>query len=511
MCRVEYEKIVRDLKLHQELYHNGPTIPCRFEGCPERSLLLPVISQHEKVCEYVPVRCRYALYGCDWTGKRGMVKAHEEDGCSYAPMAGLIEEFRKFKAESVGRLDMVQHQALGAARVTSVVQQTVAREQMFSITDVFQVLHYCHCLTVSAPHCIFTRVKWGSFWRAPEKRAAVINLLVFLPFVLSSVCTLSHGVASFCTFLDRLLWTATKLAKESNSKSFPDISTVIAAFWDSKVERMLDDSFLGFCAGMLGFMTVLINFIDEKSSKSWRGVKFRHLGTPPIVGDLIAISSFTLLLTILEYNAGGVKATTLWFLVTFTSTFFPSLVSTLSNYMAVWPTNNFSSPETNTSNMASIARSIEPLMFGLRYSLLACNFGMPACLDAAIVVHLLPEKILKRHFKDCFIGQLPPLVCFAFLAAKSAVWFADLGPFSGDSSITPVLGEVTDSFLAAGSLVFINTVVYGCFAMGNAVGNSIAKTSSTQVRADHVLKDYNVTGLVSFSAWAVALVMLVQL
>ena len=290
MCRVEYEHMIPDRELSNDL-KNGPTLPCRFDGCPQIDLFLSDIADHEKNCEYVPMRCRYASYGCSWKGKRGMIEAHEKYSCKLAPMNRLVDEIRQTST----RIEIIGQQAVGAMRMQEVQRQNTARDQMKSIVDVFQLLQYCQCLTCSTPHFFSTRDRWVSYWKSSESRAAVANFLLFSPIAIISVKIGAEGMINFCVLMDNLLIKITKMTNEqSNSTTTPlTITAIASSFLTPQMERHLEDAFLGVTAGMLGVMCILLNFIDERSSKQWKGVKIQGLGRPPIVGDVIAISSFT--------------------------------------------------------------------------------------------------------------------------------------------------------------------------------------------------------------------------
>lgn len=540
-CRQGYERIVFDRALFHEINH-GPTLPCRYDGCREDKLKLSLIAEHEQSCGHAPVRCRYAGYGCSWAGKRCLVKAHELYGCKVAPMGSLIDQFRNMKADHGTRLEMVAQQAVGSVRMNNVLRQNMARDQMKSISDIFSMLQYCQVMTCATPHFLFTKDKWAAYWRSNESRAAVINVLSFAPFLLASFGSFSNGSKSFFHLLDILAFANKKAGNANTTGDGSTSSAGVPTVWNSKTERLSEDAFIGFCAGLLGILAFTVNFLDTKSSISWSGVSIRRLGNPPIMCDLLAVSTFTLLLAVMEYHEAGAKAFVLWLMVALCSTFFPALILTLSHSAA---RGVGGSPTPTAAKIPEMARSVEPLMFGLRFSLLATYFGMAPCLDAVIIVGLLPRGMLgslsdKLVLKDCFLEKLPRFFCVPFLGAKLAVWTMQLRSVLGGQIILTILRQgmggredvdfrqqvwatmdsaamrtlqatISESILATKVLLLMNFFVYSSFHFGIKMGNAVASSSQASVRLEGVVKDYNFLGILSFAGWAVTMALILQI
>jgi hypothetical protein len=328
--------------------------------------------------------------------------------------------------------------------------------------------------------------------------------------------------------MDNLLIKITKMINEKSTMTNTTAMTtsaIVSSALTPQMERLIEDAFLGVTGGLLGTMCILLNFIDERSSKSWKGVKIRYLGNPPIVGDILAISSFTFFVVVMEYYGGGIKAQFLWWLVTLASTVFPAAVLSLSHHAARTVSDSF---VPTAANMISMARSVEPILFGLRYGLLTTYFGMAACLDAIVIVGLLPRNTRDRYLKDCFVGQLPSHLCVLFLGAKLSVWGYDFiqvysaaattttGSLGTDllssPSLTITISAVVDSFLAAGILRIMNFAVFVLYGLGVNLANAIATSSRGCVRPDgSVTKDYNNWGILVFGAWTVSILILLQL
>ena len=64
---------------------------------------------HEAACGHQPVKCKYATYGCDWTGLRKDLASHENCDCPYGRISKLVDEVRTLKAsheQQIGRMQM---------------------------------------------------------------------------------------------------------------------------------------------------------------------------------------------------------------------------------------------------------------------------------------------------------------------------------------------------------------------------------------------------------------------
>jgi hypothetical protein len=504
MCRVEYQNMVRDETLKIEM-DAGPTVPCRYDGCPEKHLRLSMIAAHEQTCQHIPVRCRYAMYGCTWTGKRGMIQDHEQNSCRLTPIGPFVEQFRQLKAEVSGRSEMAAQQAVGAVRMQAIIRQSLARDQIKSAFDILHLLQYCQSLTCCTPTAFLQKEKWLSYSRNDETRASVVNFLIFLPILLPAITIGSQGLSSFCLGMDKLLLTATTILLNKHSNSTLTKETEFFELLTPQIERLLEIALIGFCTFVFGALAITLNLLDEQSSKGWREIKLGKFGTHLIVRDVLGICTFALFMCVLEYHDCGVRAMILWILVLCTSTFFPSLILTLSHFMA-------STDPPLISNVPSFARSVEPLMFGLRYSCLEAYFGMSATLDAALIVGFLSRSDQNKLLKDCFLEQLPELVRAGFLGFKLTLLCTTVYcQISQNAPWIEVFSSIICSISAAIALRVANELVRILFAFGIKVGHLVATQSRPHIRPEGVAKDYSIHGIVAFGAWCTAMFAISQL
>ena len=477
--------IVLDDVLEQEIYAATP-LPCRNEGCGQK-IKLPNVQDHEKQCEYAMVKCRYVGFGCPWIGKRKDVASHEADSCSLAKVAGLVEQIRELRSDVGSRLDMIQQQTLGALRMQEVHRQTLQRTQVQSTTNVLSLIHYCHVLTCSTPHFLFTKdVCWSSYWRTPDSRAAVVNFLTFLPTNFLCMVLGHSGFRNLLMVLD-------DQPRESSS--------------DRPAEHM-EEVLLCLCIGVLGILLMATNIIDGRSSCEWSEFQLPLLGSQRVMRDLIAVSVFAIHLS--AFGCQGtthyIKAFVIWFLAIVVTTIFPKIVGTIafkaSASMPVPVT-------TTTSSTLETARSVGPVLFGLRYAFLAVVVGFIPCMDAASLM-LLTQPILKQYAEEltadeCFLEYLPTPFVYATAGARLAMYFIQLQntreePDSSMSHESMLL--LVDSIVGYMLLILMNFLFGKLQGLGVYLGTIIAEQAQADVRPDGVLrKEYNLLGMACFVLW----------
>jgi hypothetical protein len=550
VCRCEYDKMAPDAGMYVVTGGGGvPTLPCRYVsiGCPFRKLALPEIANHEAVCDHVLMRCRYAQYGCKWTGKRGLIKAHEEYGCKIAPTGNFIEQFRHQKAEHAMKMDMITQQIAHNSRFVHVLRSTYTRDnQRKSLTDIFRLVQYYYTLTCLTPHFLMTKDLYVSYWRNNETRAAVINFCVCAPFIAASFGVTRHAISCFFDLFDvisphKTLAILARALEGGNLTSIPDATTTTTAmmvdlFQNSQAEELLVNSILGFCVGVVGLLVVTLTFVDVKSSILWDKISIPRLGKFPLVGDAEAISIFTLLLSIMEYHEAGFRAEFIWMTLLVTSTFFPALILSISHFTARLVTGT---PAPPAFNMMDMSRMMEPCMFGLRYSMLVMSFGVGATLDASIVLCLVP-RTSRLFLKNSFYVHVPRMYCFGLLGIKIGYWAFQIRSLlyggqletekltsnsitlesareyfssSPDAvALSSILDNIALSCMATVALMITNFIIYTLFNMGLTVGKLIAQISQAELNPENIArgtaKEYSSFGLLVFGSWTMSIALL---
>jgi len=481
-------------------------------------------------------------------GKRGLVKAHEEFGCKLAPMGPFIEQFRQIKADHTMRLEMIAQQASGSVRMSHVLRQTYTRDnQRKSLSDTLRLFQYCHAVTGLTPHFLMTKDLWVSYWRNNESRATVINFCICLPFLSAAFGVVGHSMGCFFELFEEpspsnslvLLTRALEGANLSNDTGTEKVKSMIHKLLKSQTEELLITAFLGMCVATLAILVVMLNYIDTKSHISWDRISLPYLGGRfPLVGDVMAISIFTLLLAIMEYHQSNVRAAVLWITIVVASTFFPALVFSISHYTARLVTRT---PRPETFNLMEMARLVEPCMFGLRFSMTILYFGVVATLDASVVMSVVPQTS-RMYLKNALFDNIPQSVRFAFLGAKLGFWTfraMDL-LFDGDldlsilksavtvesaqkfftsspdaAALSEILDTISTSILATLSLMITSYLMNNFCALGITVGDYIALTSQRELSPEGIArgtaKEYSSVGLFAFGSWVVMIALLARI
>lgn len=82
------------------------TVICQYDGCNEQ-LSLNQVAVHEQTCLFVPIKCRFATFGCEWKGTRQTLSQHEAT-CPLMQVSGLVEQFRQTRANNDHALTHLQ-------------------------------------------------------------------------------------------------------------------------------------------------------------------------------------------------------------------------------------------------------------------------------------------------------------------------------------------------------------------------------------------------------------------
>ena len=106
-CRCEFQgqDIQRDGELRDRM-QRANTVPCQYRGC-HAQLALNQVASHEQTCLFVPLKCRYSTFGCEWRGTRQDLPSHELT-CSLMQVSAFVEQFRQARADHEHALGHLQ-------------------------------------------------------------------------------------------------------------------------------------------------------------------------------------------------------------------------------------------------------------------------------------------------------------------------------------------------------------------------------------------------------------------
>jgi hypothetical protein len=471
MCRLDFSQasIVHDEALKNDIFA-APSVPCKYDGC-DMKLQLPLLADHEKECDHALVKCRYVSFGCPWTGKRRAVQNHEDGDCHLAKISVFVEQMREMRGDNSSRLEMVQQQAIGAIRMQAVNRQNLQRDQLKSTSNIFHLFEYCHYVTCATPHFLYRKDSWAAFWRTGEAQGTVLNFLTLLPTTIICLAISAKGYRQLWSLLDK----------------------------DAVPFELLEEALLCMCIGAICVLVVIAHFVDQKSSSSWGLIPVPIVGAQYMLRDVIALASFAIHIVIMEYQISALKALFVWWLVATGTTFFPGVIA------AVAAKASGLSPPTST---LSLARSIAPVLFGLRYSLVAVIFDTTACLDAAcLMVMTRPwlEKVAVDLISDeCFLQLEQPPHYLGVLALAGARLAVVALQFQTGSVDDPFL-LLADSVVAFLLLLAVNFFIDKVYSYGMAMGTVAAVQAQADVRPDGIRKEFNLIGIASFGVWMATL------
>lgn len=321
----------------------------------------------------------------------------------------------------------------------------------------------------------------------------------------------------------------------ANVASPETVAAIIKKLQKSYKDELLENTFLGLCVGSLGMLIIMLNYIDTKSSISWDKISIPFLGRFPLIGDVVAISMFTLLLAIMEYHQSNMKAKVSWMAIILTSTFFPAMILSISHNTARLVTGT---PTPPPFNMMKIARLVGPCMFGLRFSMMITYFGAIPTLEASVVLSMAPQSS-RIYLKNSLMDHTPHGVFLFLMAAKSSYWIfmIKILLFGGGldwqilkSAVTiesaqqfftsspdaialsEVFDDIATSLLATASLMVTSYLINNLFALGITVGEYISLTSQKELNPESIArgtaKEYSAVGIFAFGSWAMIIALL---
>ena len=191
-CRAPFAltDMVADEDLMKRMSEAGKVI-CPFPGCSD-AIRLTDLKTHEASCGCQPVKCKFASYGCDWTGVRKELAAHENCDCPYGKISKLVEEVRTLKA---GHEQQVAQMQQNLTRVMHQVQfqrssgagagsysATIYRDPG-SMLDAFEFAALC----ISYPNKILqNRFCWNKF-SCTSSQARRVNICTVMPLLIWSL------------------------------------------------------------------------------------------------------------------------------------------------------------------------------------------------------------------------------------------------------------------------------------------------------------------------------------
>lgn len=470
-CRTEItpEGIKRDAELKMEI-RQAARIRCAYEGC-DAILPLDQVQAHETQCTYVPMRCRYAPFGCGWKGRR-MDIPHHESVCDLAKISNLVEQFRQSRADHQHIIGHIQQRLSGTNDMMEVHNRLLSRLQRHP-TNLLDLGNIVYTATCTPAMLLFNRDVWRMFLSTDQGRAAVCNFLYLLPsFVLIARCA---GMG-YRTFL------------------FVGETTSMDDYL-----REMEKVLLSVTVVLTGVLIGLCFFLDHASCTAFSNYNIRGWERK-FLQDLVSCSFCGFIFLAAEFDGAFIKAGIVWMMVCTSTCFFPSLVITiLSRSSGI--------VDINTEKNLSSGRAAGVVIFGVRYGLLANFLGVLPTLDAFYLLQLFQRKF--SHIStwnltmtdDGILSQVPDAVRMFYAGTRLAVKALE---FVGDNR-SPV-----DTILGLMLLPLVNKVVYQLTQLGVEIGNrmigrALRAQGELVVNPMNVSSVYDGMGITSFAVWTMLL------
>ena len=466
-CRFELTSgaIQRDAALFKEIQH-APRISCANEGC-DAVLQLTEVQAHETRCGFVRLRCRYAPFGCAWTGLRHNLPLHE-DVCDVARVSHLVEHFRQSRADHQHIIGHLQQRLSGTTAMVEVHSRLLGRFHPHP-TNIIDLLDIVYIATCTPAVLLFTKDVWRMFLAGDQGRAAVSNFLYLLPtFVLIARCS------AICY----RLFLAVEEVKD---------------IWDPMEQVLISMTIV-----LLGVLIALCFILDSTSCTTFSKYTLRHVGRK-FLEDFAALALCVVVYIVIGFDATLIKAGMVWILLCISTCFFPPLVTTVLCRMS-----GAADIEYSTEKLLVTGRAAAVVIFGLRYGLLVYILGLLPVLDSFFILQLAMRQFglpTAWNMTMCCELLLPEIALefqLFYVGTRSAVKALEL-------AVDKRAG--LDTVLAVILLPILNRVVYQLTFCGFEMGNKLFQSAQTELLPNQmgVRNEYNGMGVACFALWIMQL------
>jgi hypothetical protein len=468
-CRCEFSTsdIRRDSELRERM-QRASNVKCQYQGCSAQ-LSLNQVKSHEESCLFVPLKCRYATFGCDWKGTRQLLADHEST-CPLMQVSALVEQFRQTRADHEHAINLLQTRVAASNAMMELHASLIRRLQKRSYHP-GDMMDLVYTVTCTPARFISTKDVWRPLTGCRLSRGFLCNVLMFLPLALVVIRVDLAGSRHFLQ-----LYQSESILVEKNIDALVDLSLVviIVLVW-------------------IAMLTVFIKI--GKNSVEWQPTG----QSEKLLVKCAAALSFSIQLAALEYDSQILS----WIAVCVCSTFFPTFVITL-----IETVNGNNRGPAGPTDLWTAGRAVPIILFGLRYSLVAHVTDVVVCLDVAVYHTLLQRysvTLLNQNFvvkDDCFLNDMPKkyLLGYAFgtLAMTTSTWW-----FTGT-----VPTWHYKSPLAFVLLAVVNYMINHLIALGGMIAALVFEEAKAEVLPNQsgVRKVCNLTGCILFTSWALLLV-----
>ena len=370
-----------DLEMQRRIGECTETVTCPYAGCGA-SMPIGRLKGHEAGCGCMRVRCRYADWGCQWSGKRGDLSDHETDQCEFARGLGvLVERFRQSDARHNHVLQQHHMQLHAASQMLHMQgQRLMALSPGFrNPGNFFNVAELAYKACCFPARLRKGKDSWGRMVSCRTARKRNVNVLLLAPSaVLVSKVALHGGVL---------------------------LSNLPSVLEDAPTWAVVDSLAVSLCASVFGVFAVTCFYIDASGPGGWHDyVVGDWVRGRPLMRDLAGVC-LVLAHWCSAEHLGLYKGAFLWGITALTSVGLASFASAMVE-LAV-------AADPDASDVAEAGRTMdgckarEVVVFGLRYGLMFSACDASSCLLAVAIVGAAVDrapgprgKYLRETFGD---------------------------------------------------------------------------------------------------------------
>ena len=309
--------------------------------------------------------------------------------------------------------------------------------------SILNVLHLAYEATLFPGQFAAMREMWSSMIAEREAFAMVLNILLFMP---SMVLIFNVSFQGFKLFAN---------------VQFDALST------KADVLHLVETLLLGnrICiippVLVLGCTCINFFFLDDKTSMDWTMFNVRGLMSGPIYRDLAAICMAVTHFSAIEFR-GKHPGLLLWLCTSVVTVLFTTSICRIVEK---------NDPSSTNIRLITTSRAWSPIIFGLRYGLLASLCGLSPSINAVAMLRLLKKmkvvsSLVTMEESECFLSRIDPW--FLLVAAGLATAF----DYSGNNlDAIPWWSIFVDLMSALIILLYVNAQVYFSEKVGIVCGD----------------------------------------
>jgi len=440
-CRTNFTKnnIQVDLLLQKQINDSTNTITCPFKGC-NTEVPIGQLKQHEESCPYIRMKCRYAEWGCKWTGRKMDLPSHYDTECDFGSsgpgLTNFIERYRKtVEHDHRHQIDQHRSQLQGMNQMLSMQSRQVMMIKSRNASDIVDVMALSYHACCFTGRFVLSRDLWSTILMKQGCRATLGNMLLSFP---TMVLVASVSIQGVC------------LLQHPEAYAFGT-----ETFW-----HIADTVLMSTMMLILGILYISCFYIDMKSPYEWSLFSVKNLCTAqPLIRDVAAVC-ITMIYFLAFEHFEFIRGVIMWHALAFSTLLYTSFVMRMTDKVS-----GSASPQPRTWSV---------IVFGLRYGLItsycdfqvespaACFFGVVICMRLLKLMMKLPDFIFSES-SECFFKLGNPVI----LVGGAAVWLRYL--VQSDTWH----GELLDWFVGMLLLAYANFIVYA-YSMA---GDKLAETS----------------------------------